>query len=125
MMDQSRQRHLDGDLAELIIYPANISDHDRQRVEVYLARKWGFSRLCLALCPHLLMRLKIHMFPQLVEIQSPPVFHLSTMVEKMRMLAVFYGTVDAGLRHRATSGGIWLVQQHWVDNLLQILWFDC
>ena len=47
----SRQRHLDGDLAELIIYTANLSDHDRQRVEVYLARKWGLLSILLARMP--------------------------------------------------------------------------
>ena len=33
--------YMDGDIAELIIYPAKLSDHERQTVEVYLARKWG------------------------------------------------------------------------------------
>ena len=45
----------------------------------------GFSRLCLALYPRPRMHPGIHMFPQLVEIQSPPVYLSWMMVEKMQM----------------------------------------
>jgi len=34
-------RPLDGDIAEIVIYNQALSDRDRQRVERYLARKWG------------------------------------------------------------------------------------
>jgi hypothetical protein len=34
-------RHLDGDIFELAFFAEALSDRDRQRVERYLARKWG------------------------------------------------------------------------------------
>ena len=39
----TRQRHLDGDLAELIIYTANLSTMTVSRVEVYLVKKMGIA----------------------------------------------------------------------------------
>ena len=39
MWEAGAGAYMDGDLAELIIYNAKLSDHDKQRVEVYLARK--------------------------------------------------------------------------------------
>ena len=90
MMDPPRQRHLDGDLAELIIYPANISDHDRQRGSLS-SKKVGTSLDPAKSGALLLMHRRIHMFPRLVEIQSPPVYLWLMMEERMQMLP--YSTV--------------------------------
>ena len=89
--------YMDGDIAELIIYNAKLSDHDRQRVEVYLARKWGLLPIMLVLFPVHRTLPKIHMFPQSVETQSPTSVPLVDNGGADANVTVFYGTVDAGL----------------------------
>ena len=82
----TKTRHLDGDLAELIIYPANLSDHERQQVEVYLARKWGCFRSRLVRCPVPRMHRRIHMFLRSVAHRLRPVYLWLMMVVRMQML---------------------------------------
>ena len=112
----TKQRHLDGDLAELIIYPANISDHDRQRVEVYLARKWGLLSIMPSPVPSPSDASKN---PYVSTIGGNSVTTSVPLVDdggEDANVTVFYGTVDAGL-----SSATWVeygVQQHWVHLLL-------
>ena len=99
----SRQRHLDGDLAELIIYTANLSDHDRQRVEVYLARKWGLLSIMPSPVPSPSDASKN---PYVSTIGGNSVTTSVPLVDdggEDANVSIFYGTADLG----AGIGGPW------------------
>ena len=107
--------YLDGDLAELIIYPAKLSDHDRQRVEVYLARKWGLLAIMPSTIPSPSDASKN---PYVSSIGGNSVTTSVPMVDNGGAdanVTVYFGTVDRG----PTSGSSW--------NPLALnaaLWFD-
>jgi hypothetical protein len=97
---------MDGDIAELIIYNAKLSDHDRQRVEVYLARKWGLLSIMPSSVPSPSDASKN---PFVSSIGGNSVTTSVPLVDNGGAdanVTVFYGTVDAGLSS-ATSGGTW------------------
>ena len=86
---------MDGDIAELIIYPAKLSDHERQTVEVYLARKWGL----LSNMPSTIPSPSTHPRTHMSSIGGNSVTTSVPLVDnggEDANVTIYYGTVDRG-----------------------------
>ena len=95
--------YMDGDIAELIIYTAKLSDHERQTVEVYLARKWGLLSSMPSTIPSPSDASKN---PYVSSIGGNSVTTSVPLVDnggEDANVTIYYGTVDRG----PTTGSSW------------------
>jgi uncharacterized repeat protein (TIGR02543 family) len=105
---RSGGNYLDGAIGEFIIVPAASSDSDRQKIEGYLAHKWGLTSSLPASHPY---KLPIANFAPTGISDSAAVFNAALNASGTNYaVTVYYGTTDGG-----TNAGSW-AKSEWVGS---------